>query len=60
MQDRLLHPGEVAEMFGVDRKTLTRWANLPPEHRSYVPSIRTRGGHRRYRESIILDMLKEN
>lgn len=60
MNDPLLHPGEVADMFGVDRKTLVRWANLPPEHKAHVPSIKTRGGHRRYRKSVILLLLAEN
>lgn len=51
-KDRLMPPGEVAEMFGVDPKTLTRWAN-----EGKIPYIRTPGGHRRYRESVVNDML---
>lgn len=51
--DDLLHPGEVARMLGVDTKTLARWANLPAGHRSHIPSIKTLGGHRRYRRADV-------
>jgi excisionase family DNA binding protein len=44
--DRLLTPAEVAALFHVDPKTVTRWAN-----RGRLPSIRTLGGHRRFRWS---------
>jgi excisionase family DNA binding protein len=50
--DKLLPPGEVAKMLGVDPKTLTRWANA-----NKIPSIRTLGGHRRYRESEVKKIL---
>lgn len=55
--DKLLQPGEVAELLGVDPKTLSRWASLPEDHRSHIPSIRTLGGHRRYRESVVQAIL---
>jgi excisionase family DNA binding protein len=41
--DRVLIPGEVARMLGVDPKTVTRLAN-----RGKLASFRTLGGHRRY------------
>jgi excisionase family DNA binding protein len=44
----LLTPGEVAVMFRVDPKTVTRWARD-----GKLTSIRTLGGHRRYREAEI-------
>ena len=44
----LLTPGEVAVMFRVDPKTVTRWAQ-----EGKLTSIRTLGGHRRYREAEI-------
>jgi len=50
--DRLLTPGEVASLFRVDPKTVTRWAAA-----GKVGSIRTPGGHRRFRESEIQRML---
>ena len=50
--DRLLTPGEVALMFRVDPKTVTRWASS-----GRVGSIRTPGGHRRFRESEINRLL---
>jgi excisionase family DNA binding protein len=40
---RLLTPAEVAALFRVDPKTVTRWAKA-----GRVSSIRTIGGHRRY------------
>jgi excisionase family DNA binding protein len=50
--DRLLTPAEVAAMFRVDPKTVTRWARD-----GRLASIRTLGGHRRYRESEVLGLL---
>lgn len=46
--ERLLTPGEVALMFRVDPKTVTRWASA-----GRIGSIRTPGGHRRFRESEV-------
>lgn len=48
----LLTPAEVANMFRVDPKTVTRWAIA-----GRVSAIRTPGGHRRYRESEIRALL---
>jgi excisionase family DNA binding protein len=42
-QDELLTPSEVAKLFRVDPKTVTRWAKA-----GKLSSIRTLGGHRRY------------
>ena len=49
---RLMGPAEVAERFGVDPKTVTRWAKA-----GKIASVRTPGGHRRYRETDILALL---
>lgn len=51
-KDRLLTPGEVAVLFRVDPKTVTRWASAGRIH-----SIRTPGGHRRFRESDVRALL---
>jgi excisionase family DNA binding protein len=48
----LLTPAEVAYMFRVDPKTVTRWAKD-----GRITSIRTLGGHRRYREQEIRALL---
>ncbi len=48
----LLTPGEVAALFRVDPKTVTRWAAA-----GKISSIRTPGGHRRFRESEIRALL---
>lgn len=52
--DRLLTPGEVAVMFRVDPKTVTRWAAA-----GRIGSTRTPGGHRRFRESEVRKLLAE-
>jgi excisionase family DNA binding protein len=51
--DRLLTPGEVAALFRVDAKTVTRWAA-----NGRINSIRTPGGHRRFRESEVQALLR--
>ncbi|MBI9115770.1 BldC family transcriptional regulator [Sanguibacter suaedae] len=48
----LLTPAEVAGLFRVDPKTVTRWAKA-----GKLSSIRTLGGHRRYRESEVKGLL---
>jgi excisionase family DNA binding protein len=50
--ERLLTPGEVAALFRVDPKTVTRWAAA-----GRISSIRTPGGHRRFRESEVRALL---
>ena len=51
--EALLTPAEVATMFRVDPKTVTRWAKS-----GKLTSIRTLGGHRRYRESEVRQLLQ--
>ncbi|MDA3628094.1 BldC family transcriptional regulator [Saccharopolyspora oryzae] len=53
-QEQLLTPGEVATLFRVDPKTVTRWATA-----GRIGSIRTPGGHRRFRESEVRALLAE-
>ena len=50
--DNLLSPGEVARILAVDVKTVNRWAVA-----GKIKCIRTPGGHRRYRESVIRAIL---
>jgi len=47
-REQLLTPAEVAKLFRVDPKTVTRWAKG-----GKLSSIRTLGGHRRYRKEEI-------
>ncbi len=49
----LLTPAEVAELFRVDPKTVTRWANA-----GKIPTLRTLGGHRRFRRADVMAMLE--
>lgn len=46
--DALLTPAEVAALFRVNPKTVTRWARA-----GKITAIRTLGGHRRFRASEI-------
>ena len=48
-------PREVAVLFRVDPKTVTRWAKG-----GKLASIRTLGGHRRYRSSDVRSLLEKN
>jgi excisionase family DNA binding protein len=48
----LLTPAEVAQMFRVDPKTVTRWAKS-----GKLTSIRTLGGHRRYKTAEVQALL---
>ncbi len=53
--EHLMTPGEVAVLFRVDPKTVTRWAKA-----GKLTSIRTLGGHRRYRSSEVRSLLVKN
>lgn len=53
-EKELMLPREVAELFRVDPKTITRWARDGKLH-----SVRTLGGHRRYKRSQVMKLLKE-
>ena len=52
--EKLLTPAEVASLFRVDPKTVTRWAKA-----GKLNSIRTLGGHRRYREVVVRALLSD-
>ena len=49
----LLTPAEVAQLFRVDPKTVYRWAKA-----GKLTSIRTLGGHRRYREAEVRALMR--
>lgn len=51
----LLTPAEVANIFRVDPKTVTRWARG-----GKLNSIRTLGGHRRYVKSEVEALLQHS
>lgn len=52
VRDALMTPGQVAALFHVDPKTVTRWA-----HAGRLGSVRTPGGHRRFRTSEVMTLL---
>lgn len=52
MSEKLLTPGEVAELFKVNPKTVTRWARA-----GKITAIRTLGGHRRFNADEIRTIL---
>ena len=51
----LLTPGEVATLFRVDPKTVTRWAQD-----GRLTCIRTLGGHRRFRAAEVYALLERS
>ena len=53
-RSQLLTPGEVAVMFRVDPKTVTRWAST-----GRIGSVRTPGGHRRFLKADIHHLLDQ-
>jgi excisionase family DNA binding protein len=52
-QNDLLTPAEVAVLFRVNPKTVTRWARA-----GKISAIRTLGGHRRFRRAEIEAVLR--
>jgi excisionase family DNA binding protein len=53
-EHELLTPAEVAVMFRVNPKTVTRWARA-----GRLSAIRTIGGHRRFRASEVQHLLED-
>ena len=51
----LMTPAEVATLFRVDPKTVTRWADA-----GKLTAVRTLGGHRRYRQDEVQSLLVES
>lgn len=51
----LMTPAEVAALFRVDPKTVTRWADA-----GKMTAVRTLGGHRRYRADEVHNLLVSN
>jgi excisionase family DNA binding protein len=52
LPEKLLTPAEVARLFRVDPKTVTRWAAA-----GRLSSVRTPGGHRRFRAAEVRSLL---
>lgn len=50
----VLTPGEVATLFAVDPKTVTRWANA-----GTIESFRTPGMHRRFRKAAVAAAMRQ-
>lgn len=55
MIDKLLTTGQVADLFRVDAKTVTRWARD-----GKLPYLATPGGHRRFSEALIHKYMMDN
>ena len=49
--EELLVPAEVAALFRVDPKTVTRWAKA-----GRIPSLKTPGGHHRFRKDDVEEL----
>lgn len=50
----MMTPAEVATVFGVDPKTVARWAKARK-----LTAIRTLGGHRRYQKTEVKGLLNK-
>jgi excisionase family DNA binding protein len=55
LPEKMLTPQQVADIFAVDPKTVTRWAQA-----GKIPCIRTLGGHRRFKQSVIEKLVAES
>lgn len=53
--EELLLPKEVAAIYVVDPKTVTRWAAA-----GLLAAVKTKGGHRRFKVGVILADLDKN
>jgi len=53
--ERLLTPAEVANLFRVHPKTVSRWVQS-----GKLSAVRTLGGHRRYRANEVYALLEES
>jgi excisionase family DNA binding protein len=53
--ERLMTPAQVAALFSVNPKTVTRWAAA-----GLLSSVRTPGGHRRFRSSEVFALLHQS
>lgn len=53
VESDLLTPAEVATLFRVSPKTVTRWARS-----GKLTALRTLGGHRRFRASEVKELLE--
>ena len=51
----LMTPAEVASLFRVDPKTVTRWADA-----GKLTAVRTLGGHRRYLHEEVQSLLTDS
>jgi excisionase family DNA binding protein len=52
--EKILTPRDVADLFSVDPKTVTRWAQA-----GKLPYFKTLGGHRRFRQSVVEALMAE-
>jgi excisionase family DNA binding protein len=54
-EQKLMTPGEVARLFRVNPRTVTRWAR-----KGRIPSVLTPGGHHRFDELEIRALFRES
>lgn len=52
--NRLLTPAELGKLFRVDPKTVSRWAKS-----GRIESVKTLGGHRRFRAHVVKRALED-
>jgi hypothetical protein len=50
---------QIELMYGVPSKTVLNRSNLPPTHRRYIPSVRLKGGRKKYFERKVVERFFE-
>lgn len=48
---------EASEFYGCSQKTLLNRSSLPEEHHRYIPSLRLKGGRKKYFETKVLNKI---
>lgn len=54
-ENELMTPSEVAQLFRVDPKTVSRWADS-----GKLPFVRTLGGHRRFPRKDVMETMERS
>jgi len=48
---------QVEVVYGIPRKTLLNRSNLPATHNRFIPSVRLKGGRKKYFERKVIDRM---
>lgn len=48
---------QVEVVYGIPQKTVLNRSNLPANHKRYIPSVRLKGGRKKYFERKVIDRM---